>query len=222
MVLYHYYSFPAWLARRWWWTSTSGHATVSEDEVRMTSLKAYTPRLARMLGTSQAALYERQRALVRAGLLDQSEGRGPGSGVRATASSVAWLLIAVMATSNLSDVEARARDIAAVRPNKEVRGETRARSFHEAITGVLASRTLTLLRPVAKLTVSHSTPYAEIHYAGGQKLTFASVPSRNLEPVPPLRILAEIDGEILRQIADDLTEMSDKAVKRVSSKKKTG
>jgi hypothetical protein len=188
----------------------------------MSSLKAYTPRLARMLGTTPAALYERQRAVVRAGLLDQGDGRGPGSGVRATASSVGWLLIAVMATSNLSEVEARARDIAVMKPSKDASGEARERSFHEAITGILTSRTMGLLRPVANVTVSQSTPYAEIEYEGGQKVTFSKNPSRGGQPAPELRILSEINGEMLRQIAKDLAEMSVKPVDRLSSKKRNG
>ena len=50
----------------------------------MASLKSLIPELARALDMTSAALYERQRALVRASLLQQRPGHGPGSGVVAT------------------------------------------------------------------------------------------------------------------------------------------
>lgn len=70
----------------------------------MNSLKSIIPLLSDILGLSEHALYERQRALVRAGLLKATEGRGPGSGVKATPEAVAMLIISVLATDNLSDV----------------------------------------------------------------------------------------------------------------------
>jgi hypothetical protein len=73
------------------------------------SLKAYAPLLAWRLGMTPAALYERQRALVRDGMLDQSEGRGPGSGVRVGPYPVALLLVAVLATDNLSETGEKVR-----------------------------------------------------------------------------------------------------------------
>ncbi len=76
------------------------------------SLKAYAPLLAWRLGTTAAALYERQRALVRAGILEQSEGRGPGSGVRAAPYPVALLLVAVLTTDSLSETGEKVRSFA--------------------------------------------------------------------------------------------------------------
>ena len=67
----------------------------------MASLKGYIPGLARILGTTPDALYERQRALVRAGLLDQGAGRGPGRGVRAPEAAVAFRVIATLAPVRL-------------------------------------------------------------------------------------------------------------------------
>jgi hypothetical protein len=62
------------------------------------------PFLSQVLDMTPAALYERQRALVRIGLLDQRPGRGPGSGVPATSQSLATLLISIAATGSLSEV----------------------------------------------------------------------------------------------------------------------
>src|SRR4051794_2381170 len=80
-----------------------------------TSLKGYIPGLARHLGVTPAALYERQRALVRAGDLELAEGRGPGSGVRADCRGIALLLLAVLATDSLSQVETRTKEMSAAK-----------------------------------------------------------------------------------------------------------
>jgi len=70
-------------------------------------LKTYLPRLAEIVGSTPAALYERQRALTRLGLLIPQAGRGPGSGIKLSADSVAVMVISLMATENLSDVDER-------------------------------------------------------------------------------------------------------------------
>lgn len=67
----------------------------------MIGLKTFIPALAAVLGVSELALYERQRSLVRDGLLTKTEGQGPGSGVRFTSEAVATLLIAILTTSSL-------------------------------------------------------------------------------------------------------------------------
>src|SRR5689334_12563975 len=66
------------------------------------SLKILMPSLADHLGTTAAALYERQRALVQGGLLTSKHGRGPGSGVPANPKNAALLVIAMLATQNLA------------------------------------------------------------------------------------------------------------------------
>src|ERR1700730_12783503 len=98
-------------------------------------LKGYTPDLAKLLGLTPAALYERQRALVRAGLLDVSVGRGPGSGVRTEAGSIALLLIAALATDSLSETETRTRAIMDAKPagGEEICPKTDAKNFFEAL-----------------------------------------------------------------------------------------
>jgi len=52
-------------------------------------------------------LYERQRELVRCGLLPQLRGRGPGSGVPLSAETLATFLIGVLATDKLADLGER-------------------------------------------------------------------------------------------------------------------
>jgi hypothetical protein len=106
------------------------------------SLKSLTPQLARALGMKPAALYERQRALVRAGLLHMRPGRGPGSGVPADAKSVAMLLISVLATGSLSEVEEQTLAIANL---KSVDGRcpvTGKKTFAAALTATVNSNEL--------------------------------------------------------------------------------
>jgi hypothetical protein len=71
----------------------------------MASLKAFLDGVAPILGLTPAALYERQRALVRLGVLTAIEGRGRGSGVPFTADNFAAVLISVLATDNLTEVD---------------------------------------------------------------------------------------------------------------------
>ena len=74
----------------------------------MISLKAFLPTLADFTGLSVTALYERQRALVRLGLLPAPTKRGPNSGgAMATPGTVAVMLISVLVTDSLSEMDDR-------------------------------------------------------------------------------------------------------------------
>jgi hypothetical protein len=95
--------------------------------------------VASSLGMTTAALYERQRALVRAGLLHARPGRGPGSGVDFDAPSVAMLLIAVLATESLSEVEELAKATARLRSVEKRCPLTGKPTFGSALAAVLAS-----------------------------------------------------------------------------------
>src|ERR1700686_3926052 len=57
------------------------------------SLQGCLPDIADVLNANRTTLYERQRALVREGLLEALPGHGRGSGVRATPESIAMLTI---------------------------------------------------------------------------------------------------------------------------------
>jgi hypothetical protein len=105
----------------------------------MPSLKSLIPSLAAALQLSPAALYERQRALVRAGLLQIKPGRGPGSGVPATASSVAMLLISVIATTSLSEVGEQTRIVANLKSADGPCPLTGEKTFAAALTAILKS-----------------------------------------------------------------------------------
>jgi hypothetical protein len=99
------------------------------------SLKGLIPKLAEEVEMTPAALYERQRALVRAGLLHGEAGRGPGSGVRATPKSVALLLISL--TGSHSETEEHSKIVASLKSEGcSLTGET---TFARALAATLAS-----------------------------------------------------------------------------------
>jgi hypothetical protein len=120
----------------------------------MMSLKAFAPVLAVALGTTPAAIYERQRALIREKLLPAPTGRGRGHGLPATPETVAMIIIAMMATDNLSDTDNRVRKLAKAKVNESLqsrnskRPDTRApaltgkRNFKSALVALLSAKWL--------------------------------------------------------------------------------
>ncbi len=110
----------------------------------MISLKAFLPVLSRMLELSPAALYERQRALVRLNLLPKPTAPGRKSGAAmATPDSIAIMLIAVLATDNLSEMDSRIKVFAKKRSIDPQTGKpercrfTGKLTLQEALTEVL-------------------------------------------------------------------------------------
>lgn len=83
----------------------------------MSSLKSFLYAISPLLGVSFAALYERQRALVKLELLSVEPGRGPGSGVPLSADNVAAMIICVLATDGLSEVDQRVIELCKATPN---------------------------------------------------------------------------------------------------------
>jgi len=82
----------------------------------MSSLKSFLYGVAPIVGMSPVALYERQRALVKLGLLTVIPGRGPGSGVALSADSVAVMVICILAAETLGDVDQRVADLCSALP----------------------------------------------------------------------------------------------------------
>jgi hypothetical protein len=101
------------------------------------SLKAFLPILASALNEKPDTLYERQRALVREGLLESLPGRGRGSGVQATAESVAALLIGMLGSVSLADAGPAARSFADAKHSTKC-PLTGAKNFHAALAAILS------------------------------------------------------------------------------------
>jgi hypothetical protein len=166
------------------------------------SLKGYTPALARILSTTSIALYERQRALVRAGLLGLGR-RGPGGGVRVGSDlkSVALLLVATLATDSLSEVEARAPIIAGLVPSGADRCRlTSMPTFLDALASILTSRARAAR--IVEITVSRTADRAVIVYKNGRS-EFGDAKSEE----PPLRASATLSGAAVVTIANDVAAM---------------
>jgi hypothetical protein len=170
------------------------------------SLKAFMTPLARFLGsTTSAALYERQRALVRAGLLDAGSGWGPGSGVRATASSVALLLISVLTSDSLSEAETRAGDIAAAAPaGSDQCPLTGMRSFKDAFASILTAAPQA--DRVVEITVSRTAARAKISYRDGRSTKVSEFIGPGPDE-PGLSVVATLAGSALKLIAARLMEI---------------
>lgn len=167
------------------------------------SLKGYTPALARLLGTTPAALYERQRALVRAGLLDVGDGRGPGSGVRSTPASVAMLLISVLASDGLTASEDRARAIAHARSaGAELCPCTHRRTFAEALAYLLAATGTAAA--VTEIIVSRTADHALIRFYGRDGQSKISKFAGANRQEPGISVAATLSGNLLESIARDV------------------
>jgi len=166
----------------------------------MPSLKTYSAKLAELLGITQAVIYERQRALVKAGLLSYENGRGPGSGVKVSPESVAMLIVATLAANNLAETGERALDVAGATSTR-----ASGKPFLDVLVELLKSRKLA--REVHQITISRSSADASIS-TGRTGLHSTQRFTHGARRKPPVRIIAEIDGDVVRQIADDLAKIA--------------
>lgn len=152
-----------------------------------------------------AALYERQRALVREGLLAAEAGRGPGSGVRATAPAVALLVLSVLATDRLSESD-RVRAIASAKPLPDERCPfTHCKSFLDAFATLLA--TTGKAAAVQEITVSWTADRAMIRYRGAHAALMCSEFAGDAAVEPGLSVAAALNHDLLQQIARDVQAM---------------
>jgi len=165
------------------------------------SLKSQIPRLARLMQTTPAALYERQRGLVRDGLLPSEEGRGPGSGVRTTPSSVALLILAALASENLRKSTSRAADLGNALPVDAPHCPlTRRTNFGTALLYLLGATGVAAA--VIDIEVSRTAMRARIRYhddAGEIAVSRFGVPEAS---EPALRVIAVLSGDGFKEIAN--------------------
>lgn len=181
----------------------------------MGSLASIHKFLAPIVGRTELALYERQKVLVRCGLLPKAKGRGWASG-GATSSpiNVAWLLVSILATDNLSEVADEtpalgAARIADVKPKPPFPIDA---TFVEAIAHSLddperASR-ITHIEAVRK------TPSAAIGWFAGKRPNVEAkrtVFYREHEMSPELEFLVRstLNGDGVTRIAREIAERGD-------------
>jgi hypothetical protein len=183
--------------------------------IMASSLKAYAPLLAWRLGTTPAALYERQRALVREGMLDQSAGRGPGSGVQVGPYPVALLLVAVLATDSLSETAEKVRLFAAAKASTagDLCPLTGEQTFVEAVARVL-DRTQPYWRKVETITIRRTSGQGVI--ASGDNLSHTDsifavqLPiDAKLRASTKLVVNAILTRDLVIDVATDLKKIAD-------------
>jgi hypothetical protein len=168
----------------------------------MSSLKGYTPALARHLGTSPAALYERQRELVRSGALDAGDGRGPGSGVRATGPSVALLIIAVLATDSLSATGETVGLLAKAKTTSDAHPFKGTKTLVDTLAFILTSKAWS--SRIVQISIVRTQRIAVVQYREGGKLKSAEFHLSGPPPDSVLRIEAALPGDAFRAIANDV------------------
>lgn len=174
----------------------------------MPSLTSFLPRIAPTLRMETSTLYERQRSLVRAGMLPKPQGRGRGSGAEATPATVSVLLVSVLATDNWSETDllvqalCHAAHFDLKKKKRLVCAVTDAETFGEALACTLADEKLDLLRP--SVTVSRDTGGARIfwQYARRVEASHFGVPPEVMseyihrEVTLPFRALSNIAKEL--------------------------
>ncbi len=168
----------------------------------MSSLTSYTPTLAKLVGLDGVALYERQRSLVRVGLLEP-EGRGPGRGVQATPKAVALLLISALATDRLVDAAVRTRDLAAAVPKNGRCPLTGRTTFLDALTAALSIKFVPFTFDY--LEVSHIRTHAALR--GRANIGEPKIRSEFIGPNSPRigrDILTVLEEETLLTIKEDV------------------
>jgi hypothetical protein len=129
------------------------------------SLQGCLPALAEVLNMNRTTLYERQRALVREGLLDALPGHGRGSGVRATPESIAMLTIGMLASVNLADVGPLARSFSEAGSIASKCPLTGAKTLHAALSRILSDDSVA--KRVNGISVRVTAGHAAIGFDGG-------------------------------------------------------
>lgn len=132
----------------------------------MPSLKEFAAVIAKAAMVSPSAVYERQRALTRSGLLPPPE-RGRGKGLMATSETVSIVLIALLATDSLSETDERVKKLASARfldPKLAACPWTGQKTFRAALKFLLADDEPWDDMNSFKINVSRTEPQADIEF----------------------------------------------------------
>jgi hypothetical protein len=172
----------------------------------MISLKAFAPILADLLALTPAAIYERQRALIRAGVLPAPVGRGRGNGLPATAETAALMLIAIMVTDNLSDTDGRVQRLSDAKLYRHPERGPRlkgASTFRAALIAILNSDKLAA--EIGTIEVFRNNLSANVYF--GDRISLDNVTrfgDQRLLPKDNLYVTAWLDGSVMKAIGKAL------------------
>ena len=132
----------------------------------MASLTSFLPKLVPHFGMTTAAIYERQRALVRLGLLPKPRGRGRGAGALATPETAALICISILATDNLSEMDERITTLASAPIQTHYKRKycrlTGASAFKNALSAIMSD--VNLAQRVSSVHVSRKELEATVHW----------------------------------------------------------
>lgn len=179
----------------------------------MTSLRKYGDELAKVLGSTSAAIYERQRLAVRIGLIELAGSRGPGGGTQASPETVAALLICYVC-ANGPEPEAHSKDIAGARAT--TKGNIlKADTFLAALAILLGSTELaskTLAVRIAQLDGK-----ATIEFKNSPPLIFHG----QLRSAYAIHFDVKLSGVLIQFIAGDLSRFVTTQLSRRKSVRRT-
>jgi hypothetical protein len=178
----------------------------------MAGLKSFLYGAAPILGTTGAALYERQRALVNLRILTPLAGRGPGSGVPLTSYNVAAILISVLATDNLAEVDDRVLSLmnattlnfGHVDSGTDAWKRAGKPTFCTTIAAVLADAPMpwpfTNKRPVLAIRVARCWRGQLLTSPRGANPTEFTVADPSFPERPPISVTASIEDETFNHL----------------------
>jgi hypothetical protein len=175
----------------------------------MIGLKTYLSTLSPLLGQSVEMLYERQRALVREGLLEAVGGRGPGSGVRADEKALAAFLVSLLAHDVLADAD-RAFIFLSMKNRAGKCPVTGQKTFVEALGAVLGNEPLA--EKTTGIMLDRTPPgSARLQFVGKNNGIITSefkagILLGSLVPNSALRASTSFDPNFIRQIAKDIAQ----------------
>lgn len=122
------------------------------------------------------------------------EGRGPGNGVIATPHSVCYLLIAALSGNDLEGTSSRTVKLANACTS---RGKIQ---FKTALVDLLSNPEPRFT--LKEITISQSSVWAQIHHLKKRNLTITDTFGAGEKSPPPVRILSQIDGGVICDIAN--------------------
>ena len=175
----------------------------------MIGLKTYLPQIAPLLGMSAEMAYERQRALVREGLLKPRPGRGPGSGVSADEDSLAVLLISVLSHDLLTEAAAT-KFYCELRSSKKC-PVTGAKTFRKALSTILANPVLPAETILVEVIRSRE-PHADVSFMDEDLDVTSTFLREKSKPVlselhdSQVFRIVQIDQGLLGRLAEDIAQ----------------
>lgn len=179
----------------------------------MRSLKAILPDIGAIIGMTHHTLYVRQQALTREGLFPVLPGRGPGSGVPASAETVATLLIGLLAAIDPADVAHNAREfcsaVSASGGASHACPLSGKHNFKDALVAILADQRLADRADEILVAPSHGQAFVRYDrppFENGPELFAAGEYKSSVFVAPhfvrtPLSVSVTVYSDVIRAIA---------------------